>query len=288
MSSDGFAVDMDMPVAEVVFNTDKHTDTKYQSSTETFNISWHGFLDKYSGIRSFRVAIVEDSVTDYANVSFINAGFKTKHTFRYLKLSHGKVYRGIVSATDNAGHSSTIVTSNRKIVDNTPPSGFSCNKFETKNVNLELETSNTAFFTSNLIFNEYYVIVGKFSNISDKESPTISIGRKQMYLPIRIKNNKSVDFEYSFLSQASGNITITLSMTQVLNNDFPVVTELQLLRCSSLITFNNDGGAVLVKQVGPSRLYVSCNIMDKESSLFKVIIIVMNIYTIFTRSIYNG
>ncbi|XP_052788806.1 uncharacterized protein LOC128223569 [Mya arenaria] len=62
-NSDGFMIDIDIPIQGTVFNTRSFSNRHFQSSTTEFEISWYGFTDHLSGIRSYEVAYVEASET---------------------------------------------------------------------------------------------------------------------------------------------------------------------------------------------------------------------------------
>ncbi|XP_053381645.1 uncharacterized protein LOC123528459 [Mercenaria mercenaria] len=271
ISSDGFAIDMDTPVSGVVFNTDKHTNMAYQSSDTTFNISWHGFHDIYSGIKSYHVAIVKDPVEDYKNISFTNVGLHTKHIFRNIKLKHGELYKGLVKSFDNAGHVSNVSESYSRRIDLTPPSVKSCEHFEKYIINqTSYKKDKTIEFSYNFSANKYYVISGGFSDFSVDKMPVMTIGRHSIYLPITLYHNGSAKFEYDFMSPMSGMTTINIATN---TEEFRTATlsELMVMRCSALLPVS-EHDAVKVKQIGSSKIAVSSLITDEESSLYKVLL----------------
>ena len=268
-SSDGFLVDMDNPVQGIVFNTDKHLNTDYQSSDTSFNISWHGFVDRYSGIRDYHVALVTDSVFDYRNISFKNVGLVTKYMFRDIKLEHGKRYKGLVKAYDNAGHVSPISESYPKFIDTTEPSPNICGSFETVSVNqtlLENDYSTEVIF--NLSANGYFMISGMFSNLSIELSPVLTIGSHSTLLPVIYNHNGTAEFQYSFISTISD-----LTKMRIVSQDGVTKIKppsLKISKCLDLTKIHTGIDVISMKQIGQSQLAVDFLITDEESQLYKV------------------
>ncbi|WAR13864.1 hypothetical protein MAR_003969 [Mya arenaria] len=62
-SSDGFLIDTDNPIHGVVYNTGRFMDSSFQGEADSLNISWTGFVDHYSGIQSYYVALAEVNET---------------------------------------------------------------------------------------------------------------------------------------------------------------------------------------------------------------------------------
>ncbi|XP_052788827.1 uncharacterized protein LOC128223594 [Mya arenaria] len=130
LSSDGFIVDTTSPSDGVVFNTITHKNVAYQSSVTSLGLSWHGFQDHCSGIKSYYVALVEDQKPPDSNTNFTHIGLKTSVMFDDLDLIPGSVYYGVVKAIDAAGHESDLIVSPGVIIDSTPPKGYDCDQFE--------------------------------------------------------------------------------------------------------------------------------------------------------------
>ncbi|XP_053381647.1 uncharacterized protein LOC123555884 isoform X2 [Mercenaria mercenaria] len=272
LSSDGFVIDMDRPITGVVFNTDKHLDTAYQSSATTFGISWHGFLDQQSGIKSYLVAVVEKSVADFENISFLDVGLKTMYEFRNITFKQAQSYKGLVKAIDFAGHTSDVVSSNPKIIDVTAPKSFDCVKYQTEILNTtELFLPGTiSFFKRNITRNDYYEIRGYMSGVSISVMPTLVIDRYQMHLPVAINSNSSIEFQYNFLSTVSGSKLFNISTADpsLAENNFSMNVEFK--KC--ITDKRNAGKGVDVRQIGSSRLAINIKVKDEESSLYKVMV----------------
>ena len=58
--TDGFVIDTDNPNQGVVFNTLEHTNDAFRKSATTFERSWHGFEDHFTGIQNYMVAFSKD------------------------------------------------------------------------------------------------------------------------------------------------------------------------------------------------------------------------------------
>ena len=127
--SDGFVIDMDIPIAGVVFNTARHMDDLYQSSQSSFSLSWHGFVDHFSGIMSYHVAMSDNKSNDTLNLNFIDVDIKTTYTFTNISLEHGQTYYGFVKASDAAGHMSPVSISRGRMIDISPPTGVTCQSY---------------------------------------------------------------------------------------------------------------------------------------------------------------
>ncbi|XP_060552014.1 uncharacterized protein LOC132713433 isoform X3 [Ruditapes philippinarum] len=269
VSSDGFLVDMDQPVDGIVFNTDKHLNTDYQSLNTSFSISWHGFVDRYSGIRSYHVALVTDLVLDYTNISFTNVGLLTKYIFRDIKLEHGKRYKGLVKAYDNAGHVSHVSESDPKLIDVTKPSLKTCEGFETAFVNhTSLENGFSVEIISDLSANDYYIISGMLTNFSIALMPVLTIGRHRTHLPVTINHNRTAEFQYSFMSTLTGMTNMRIDSLELDTTIKP--PGIKISKCLKLKTAQNDVNVIQIKQMGKSQLAVNFLITDEESSLHKV------------------
>lgn len=271
LSSDGFVVDMDKPIAGVVFNTEKHTDTTYQSSDSTFGISWHGFIDHFSGIKSYLVAIVSDSQSSVENVSFTNVGLQTKYTFRNIALNQETSYKGVVKAVDQAGHVSDFAISSPKIIDRTAPEPFHCQTYKSVYISdTNNNMSGEVVFNLTISQNSFYLLNGFFERVSVDIMPVLSIDRHQIPLPVAINDNGSAAFEYRFLSSYSGETVFRISAIEpgVFKTDR--LLYVKMFVCTSEIATKDKQKAVQLWQIGSSQLAVVLQIMDKESSLYKI------------------
>lgn len=271
LSSDGFVVDMDRPIPGVVFNTGKHTVTTYQSSFSSFTISWHGFIDHFSGIKSYHVALVESSELQFDNISFTNVGLQTKHKFSHLLLTHGKSYIGLVKAEDKAGHISDVARSWPKSIDVTAPKPFHCKDFKSLNITSAADSlPGVLIFYQNITVNKYYIIKGFIEGASTDITLLLSVDRSQIPLTLSFNDNDTAEFDYSFLSSKSGETKLSISALEPSYTQTNASVRVEMLVCTSDMTTTDASKAIQLRQIGSSRLAVDIKIMDRESALYKV------------------
>ena len=265
LTSDGFVVDNEPPVAGVVFNTERHTDSSYQTSNTTFSLSWHGFVDHHSGIKSYYVALGEHDI-DEPIVNFTNVGLLSHYTFKNLTLEQGKLYQAFVKASDAAGHFSNATITRKRTIDTTPPEGFICTHFYTlSNITATLTGQRKVVsFSNDMTKNIFYKISGKVDGKTTDTRALLSINRFHLRLPMTINHDSSQEFQYSFLSPLSGHheLEITFDSAKPLN------VQAKLSTCAQDI--QNNSSVVEVVQIGTGALAVTINIKDNESYITKV------------------
>jgi hypothetical protein len=278
LCSDGFLIDMDTPVTGVVFNTDNHLDSVFQSSKTSFGISWHGFVDRQSGVQSYFVAVVDDSVTNYTNVTFLDVKLKNKHVFHDIDLQHGKLYKGLVKAVDKAGHSTDAVSSKPKFIDETAPRSFECDQYQNQRILLHEKipsTNGTISFSGNMSSNRNYILKGILTGSSRSIKPILSFGRNLINLPVTINNNNTVEFQHDFLSNYFGIVLFEMSGLEALSSETNFSIDIKLSKC--ILDKRGNGKGLTVRQIGSSKLLVDINILDEDSSLYKVSVNMFNI-----------
>jgi hypothetical protein len=275
LSSDGFVIDMDTPVAGMVFNTDQLINSNYQSSTSSFGISWYGFIDHHSGIKSYHVAISEDNALNQSHIIFKNVYLKTKYKFTKIKLEHGKRYVALVKACDAAGHASMIAKSALKSIDVTAPSVLQCEKYvllrqnETygehmlegsvpSDINIRLDTF--------LKKDNLYKISGILRRASFSSKLVLVIDRIRLVLYTSFDHNGSENFEYSFIAQQSGTANIQVQTEGIFFENHSL--QANFYKC--LTTNMKADGEIQFQQIGPSAVKVSTLIFDPESAVYKV------------------
>ncbi|XP_068689656.1 uncharacterized protein [Montipora foliosa] len=119
-SSDGFTVDFSPPVASQVRLGSGAELVEYQSDLTKLTVSWSPFIEAESGISHYQVCI--STIPDNCSItSLINVGLNTSVTVSPLQLLHGESYYAVVQGTNRVGLSSET-TSNRILIDSTPPS----------------------------------------------------------------------------------------------------------------------------------------------------------------------
>ncbi|KAL4219902.1 hypothetical protein ACF0H5_020314 [Mactra antiquata] len=269
LSSDGFLVDMDTPIEGVVFNTDRYVDSTFQSSISSFTMSWHGFLDHHSGIRSYFVAVTDVLGATYTNVSFSDVSMKTSHIFTNIVLQHGHSYVGLVKAIDDAGHVSKVVKSRPKMIDITPPFISSCRQSRLRYANEFSEEMVT--FILNITKSTFHVINGYFKDYRIGVEPRLSINRFKVIAPIIVNNNGSAEFQYHFLAPDDyDEVNATLSI-QFDESKFQS-TSIYITVSECLLSTNgqNQLSEMEVQQIGLSKLKITALLSDMESSITKV------------------
>lgn len=276
LSSDGFMIDMDTPVAGVVYNTPRFINKGFQSSASEFGLSWHGFVDNYSGVKSYHVTICEENITDISNLTFVNVGFKTRHTFSNLTLLHGRDYIGLVKALDAAGHSSTVSRSASKRIDISPPHGLQCDKYILKHRNkTSIESSQTGNGSSYNSFefllamktDNIYKLSGILCGHDSLSKVLIGFGRFEVMLPTVRNHNGSEEFEYTFISPVTTDI-IRLTIVTVKGEE--VSLHLDMYECDQTSLTLASEEFIKIQQIGPSTLSIRALVFDPESSIYKV------------------
>ena len=127
-STDGILVDMDKPVAGVIFNTQRHKNVRFQSSTMTLSASWHGFDDHQSFIELYSISLL-NSKTGEMVAEKKSVGLSNSVTFDGLDVSHGESYFVEMFAVDSVWHASDVSRSENITIDTTGPIGVGCQQF---------------------------------------------------------------------------------------------------------------------------------------------------------------
>ncbi|WAR31804.1 hypothetical protein MAR_034346 [Mya arenaria] len=263
--SDGFIVDTTPPSEGVVFNTIIHKNVAYQSSVTSLGISWHGFQDHCSGIKSYFVAVVEKQPPD-SDTNFTQVGLRTTFTFKDVDLIPGSVYYGVVKAIDAAGHESDLIVSPGVIIDPSPPKGYDCNIFENTGVIVLLDNSQdnwTKTIVAQLEKDAVYRIEGSIEN-TDVESVTLHINRLMTRIQTSLNHKQKTEFSYTFVSIESGAQNISISVEHN-NINIKILETIHLHRCASII--ENKSKALHVRQIRHDSVAVTAMIDDKESDL---------------------
>ena len=265
--SDGFIIDIDNPTSGIVFNTKYHRNKLFQSSNESISISWHGFVDHCSSIHSFFVALIEDSKTDLSNVTFVNVGLQTSHTFQNVSLTQGTSYVGLVQAVDSAGHFSKTVRSEGKTIDTNPPQGYTCDRFnlvgKTKSFNLQEANKNLTFLL-NLKKDSLYVIRSRVRTNDSRVKVNFVFDRHRLSLPITFNHDGSREMEHSFFSPQSGQKQILVQFVSM----SPILGTASIEICSTLVP--DDAKAVSIRQIDSNNVAVKVLVTDSISSVHEV------------------
>ena len=269
LTSDGFVVDVDRPVAGVVNNTMRYTNDAVQSATDILELSWRGFLDHDSGIKAYYIAIYEDSVDQHIIKDFINVNLQTSIKITNLNLEHSKNYFAAVKAIDAVGHASDIVASKSKLVDTTAPSAYNCTSIDSL-YGIQEETFNSTAIDFPVIFERdgLYSIVGRYGTLNQHPSVKLMVGTKAgSYLPVLRSHDDSVMFNATLFSKFEGsyNVTVDLGILPVFNVD------ISLGKCEYSLT-EGMKEALVVTQLSQNYFKATIKVIDPESAVKQVCI----------------
>ena len=266
VNSDGFVVDTDNPSAGIVYNTEKHRNYAFQSSLRKFDLSWHGFLDHYSGIQSYFAALIDESDNTYVT-NFTNCGLQTFAKFTKLNLKHGRKYLGAVKAIDAAKHVSEISYSKPKLVDITAPTAYTCRDksviYETSQF---MQASSGVAFSVNLDISTVYIVSGRI--LMEKNYPFIRImigDKRGENVPVETIHNGAFRFHYNFLSDLTGNHSVSVE-TGVPTAS---IQEVAFSKCV-VLPVEDTRHALHVTQVSAYMIKTSVRVIDPESSVKRV------------------
>jgi len=267
LASDGFIIDINKPSTGVVFNSAKHKDNIFQSSTSEFTASWHGFQDHCSGVQNYFIALVDEEVPN--TIRFTKLALQTTFTFTKLSLFDGHTYRAAVKAIDAAGHESDVVFSAPKTVDVSPPSGYQCLNYTQVAANLTSVTNDQHVlnsFSLDVQKNVLYTIEGIITNTTSI-SIVLQIDNLNIPIPERVLHNGSYYFVYTFVSTESKRQDVAL----IINGGEAAAIDphVSVSECAEMIA--GDSHAFEAIQVAPDLIAVNVFAMDLESDIQKVL-----------------
>ncbi|KAH3802480.1 hypothetical protein DPMN_156158 [Dreissena polymorpha] len=265
LTSDGFIIDTDNPIVGVVFNTIEHKSSAFQKSTSTFDLSWNGFQDNFSGIKHYLVAFAKDGESNESNIIFTNVVLSNKFSFTKLNLVHGESYFGFVKAVDAAGHESATVRSPKQTVDTTPPKGDYCGSTKSIQIDVSRTVTNdslSVLFNANLTKDNMYVIHGKIKNVTYELYPILQMDKYSLPLQLQKRHDGSFQYHHMFISPSTGFQTITIELGTMIAEKL-----IQIVYFEECRQVENNSAALSVNQIGPYSLTVSLGILDSESEL---------------------
>ena len=267
ISSDGFIVDQHPPVVGVVYNTHSYKNYGMQSGTDSFDLSWQGFLDHDSGISSYLVAVFEESDNGTAIMNFTNAGFQISVSLTNLALQHAKSYYGAVKAVDAAGHESATVYSKSKLIDTTSPVAYRCRE---KSLLYDVEFNTTDSRSVNILAeleaNAVYIITGSLRQTTRPITVRTTVGQTfRKILPLEKMHDGDLNFKTSFTPNLHQNITFSLDV----DSTEPVVGTAMLYRCYVLPVDDNTD-ALHISQISPNTFRARFGVQDHESGIKRV------------------
>lgn len=266
-SSDGFIIDTEKPVAGVVFNALDHRHEAYQPFSDRYSMSWYGFQDHCSGIKSYFVALVSDDKLGATDFNFTHVGLLTSHTFHNLKLKHKEIYYAIVKASDAVEHESEIAVSLGKTIDESPPRGYTCDVFTViHNESMEYKALADKNIIVRLKFTlgKIYKIHGSINSTASRLHIFLKNNRIYQHLPVGSNHDGSLSFEYNIIAPVSDEDEIVLSFSSETSCRIAVA----ISECSSMS--ENDTSAVQLQQIGPYDLAINIFVLDEESRVKQI------------------
>ncbi|XP_033747031.1 uncharacterized protein LOC117332255 [Pecten maximus] len=268
--SDGMLVDQERPYTGVVFNTANFHNSHTQNSQDV-GVSFRGFADRHSAIETFFVAFDKSANASTGPLEFERIGLRNTFTLDNNNLTDGQWNRFAVKALDTAGFESEIIFSPPFIYDSSPPTGFRTHEFANL-YNETLATENGTLFWTKMLVNHashtsVYTLHLIFDGIGNESSDIVEVSfENQTHIyPIRADINDVYDVQTSFVSSSLLNdSSITIQMENVKTDlKIRVLLEVSEVRTHS----NNTDSFVIVRQISPSELNVSINVLDDESGI---------------------
>ena len=264
VSSDGFVVDIDKPISGVVYNTDTYRNYGMQSSSNSFSLSWQGFLDHDSGIHTYLIALLEDAVNQSVIRGFKNVSMQTSVTITDLRLKLGRKYFGAVKAIDAAGHESDVINSLPKLVDTTPPTAYICrDRMLLYDEQYSISAATKIEFSNNFKINNIYTITGRVKQVVNQVRVKVMVAKKiGKVLPLVRSHDGASEFYFSFLSEFQGIHNVTLKIDSVASFSFDIT----LYKCKVMTAEDHDG-ALTVHQLSNNLFKASIKAVDLESGI---------------------
>ena len=267
VSSDGFIVDIDRPIGGVVYNTYKYRNYPFHPSTDTFELSWNGFLDHDSGIQSYYAAILEDSESKAFAVNFTHVSLQTSLTLTDLNLEHGKRYFGAVKGLDAVGHESNVIHSQSKLVDATAPTPYKCENtvliYEMQN---NKEQNALIEFSITVEPKFTYTVTGSVTQNS--HYPTIRFTIEQnlaRVMPLTSTHDGHLLFHYSFYPSFQGSFNATFESD---STSF-YIRDMHVTKCKISVV-EDDSDALVVRQISEESFTALVKAIDPESAIKRV------------------
>ncbi|XP_069134687.1 uncharacterized protein [Argopecten irradians] len=271
--SDGVLVDQENPYTGEVFNTAKFYNSLSQNYQDV-GVSFRGFADRHSAIKTFLVAFDRSGNGSQELLKFERIGIQNTHRYTNMNLTDGHWYRFAVKALDAAGFESETIFSPQFMYDSSTPTGFAPCEY-TNLFNETLESENGTLVWTKPLVNKTHPSVYRvhlvFIEIEDGELVEISFeDQKHMY---HIQSNMfdANEVHASFLSSSLFNDdrNIVVRMGKV---DTSVKVQLLLDVSDNIKITNNTDNSVIMRQVSPSELHVTVNVLDEESGIKNIFV----------------
>lgn len=275
LSSDGVLIDNDKPISGEVYNTDNFNDVHVSSNNLEFAVSWQGFDDHHSYIKSYMIEVFE-STTNRTIVKEHTRGMLTSTIIQNITLQQGKTYRSSVSAFDAVGHRSEKIYSRDILIDTTPPEMSVCQEYSVlqtkviKHLN-RLEGPYVGYIQRNLSLKAYttYEITVNFYNTTGLNTANLQIDTEALtlFLTTNVNRSRSSTFEFRH-----NELDKTVDVMLLLPRQYVDASlEITFSKCVSE-EHSSVGAAVTLHQLGPSALSIHNLIHDDESGIYEVLV----------------
>ena len=272
-SSDGILVDTDKPMVGVIFNTQRHTNVRFQSSTTTLSASWHGFDDHQSFIEMYSISLL-NSKTGEVVAEKKSVGLSNSVTFDSLNVSHGESYFFEMIAVDSVSHASDISRSENITIDTTGPIGVGCQQFTESNTLDAIGISSTPeshnrtlqelTYNLNLTHGNFYKleIHAKFDMLATPAilqiGDTVSVS-----LQFAANDDGTFSSETRFIASEYDQTTLVIKI-------YTANPILSISRCQQVQLDGNS--SIMAQQISKNLLSVSALMVDNESGIRETLI----------------
>ncbi|XP_062588512.1 uncharacterized protein LOC134250179 [Saccostrea cucullata] len=267
--SSGFLIDNTSPSVGIVYNTAFFQNIPWQPFSTSLTATWQGFTDHESFISSYFVALVDSG----GNVikDFENVGIRNKHTLSNLTLNVQKQYNFLVKAQNSVGLKSNAVSSHQISFDVSKPKGMKCKLYSQVIYNITISSIAKENFISEQInvtkgqyrFKVQIHTLHKFWH----DSIHIYIEDTNHEIPTDDLEN---GFHYLSSTEKTVNVLVDITTLRMLNDNFTI--RLTGEKCVRLEEANDN--AVTVRQISPSHVTISVFIVDEESEITSVDVLV--------------
>ena len=272
-SSDGILVDIDKPVAGVIFNTHRHRNERFQSSTTSLSASWQGFDDHQSFIEFYSISLVSGNKRNVV-AQRESVGLSNSVTFDQLNLSHGESYYFEMYAVDSVSHTSDISRSENVIIDTTSPEGLSCEQFNDSMTFDTIQTSSKSESHNRTLYTfTYYVDIVKgelykleFHAQSDplSTSAILEVGNTSIVsLQFASNHDGTYSSENRFIAEEDTQSTVEVSV-------YTAELSLAMSKCENVE--HNGNHSIMLQQISKNLLSISVYMVDKESGIRDILV----------------
>lgn len=270
-TSDGVVTDNEPPGAGTVFNTKWYHDIQWQSDTTKIYASWTGFHDHHSFIEHYECGLGSHPGLDDI-VKFQNAHFQTVCAFESVTLEHAHTYWASVKAYDNAGLVSPIASSGGVTIDQTHPSGFTCEGYQnvkTFPVNSTLKSTLINEMINVSVGSKYYLNVVFQDQNNDFPELVVAVSFLNVLKEIHLieRSDGLREGSAGFFSSTSGSECLKLDVFNANENS---VVDISLMKCRQLKESGlHNSNHITISQLGMDKIELNINVEDAESGIKK-------------------